>query len=66
MRIENYRRTRPDWFAILVAIYLLICAAMIAGTIFSFAPRCREFDRQMAEMRQEMDRIEQGWEELRP
>ena len=53
-------------FVSLVAIYLLICAAMIAGTIFSFVPRCREFDRQMAEMRQEMDRIEQGWEELRP
>ena len=35
MRIENYRRTRPNWFAILVAIYLLICAAMIAGTIFT-------------------------------
>lgn len=66
MRIENYRRTRPNWFAILVAIYLLICAAMIAGTIFSFVPRCREFDRQMESMGAEMQEIQQGWEELRP
>lgn len=66
MRIENYRRPKVPVFAILVALYLLISAALICGTIFSFAPRCREFDRQMQEMRQEMDSIKQGWEELRP
>ena len=66
MRIEQYKKTRPDLLVWLVALWLLVGALIMGATLFSFAPRCREFDRQMAEMRQEMDRIEQGWEELRP
>ena len=66
MRIENYRRHRPDWLAWLVALAWLVLIAMVLHTALSFAPRCREFDRQMESMRQEMDSIKQGWEDLRP
>lgn len=66
MRIEQYRRTRPDWLVWLVALWLLVGTLIIGATLFSFVPRCREFDRQMESMRAEMQEIQQGWEELRP
>ena len=66
MRIENYRRTRPNWFVWLVALWLLVGALIMGATLVSFVPRCREFDRQMESMQEQMDSIKQGWEDLRP
>jgi len=67
MRIENYRRHRVPWLAVLIVLLWVLVGALIMGaTLVSFVPRCREFDRQMESMQEQMDSIKQGWEDLRP
>ena len=56
-RIENYRRRRTPWLAVLIVIGWLLLAAAVWHTATHFAPAMRQIELDLTDMQERLDAI---------
>jgi hypothetical protein len=64
-RIENYRRRRTPWLAVLIVIGWLLLAAGIWHTAAHFAPAMRQIEMDLTDMQERMDAMLDELEAMR-
>ena len=64
-RIENYRRRRTPWLAVLIVIGWLLLAAAVWHTTAHFAPTMRQIEMDLTDMQERMDAMMDELEAMR-